>query len=234
MLFVENRELLDAFRRGERHALERAYEHFAPSITGFLRQGFSFDSGGRQCRYLGARSQFDLDDRLHDVFSRAFSENARLAYDGLSSYRTYLFVIARNLIIDDFRKKQHALLEYSMDAVDAAVEPAGGGTATDPIDGLFARSGDPRADAENAELLSLVEKFKSKLPPREHEIYRLRFVDNLGHDEIATQTGMSKSKIKTSEQRIRERFFDFMQSHGYFEGYVREGRGWLRLLRSWR
>lgn len=232
MLFIEDRQLLDGFRRGDQQALAKVYRHYAPAVAGFLRAGFSFDSGGRRCRFHGARSQFELEDRLHDVFGRAFSESARLGYDGLSPYKSYLFTITRNLIIDDFRKKEHALLEYSFEAVEEAVQPTGG-TATDPTRGLLALSGDPRHDAENAQLLALVNEWKKGLPTREQEVYRLRFEEELEHKDIADRTGLSASKVKTSEQRIREGFFDFMQRHGYFDGYVKEGRGWLRFLRSW-
>lgn len=232
MLFIEDRQLLDGFRRGDQQALAKVYRHYAPAVAGFLRAGFSFDSGGRRCRFHGARSQFELEDRLHDVFGRAFSESARLGYDGLSPYKSYLFTITRNLIIDDFRKKEHALLEYSFEAVEEAVQPTGG-TATDPTRGLLALSGDPRNDAENAQLLALVEEWKKGLPIREQEVYRLRFEEELEHKDIADRTGLSPSKVKTSEQRIREGFFDFMQRHGYFDGYVKESRGWLRFLRSW-
>ena len=109
-------------RAGRPAALQEVYHRYGPDLARYLRHGFSFSSGGRACRYNGARSTFDLEDKLHDAFARAFSERTRLGYDGISPYGQYLRTIARNLIIDDFRKKEHALVDYSFQDVP---EPAG-------------------------------------------------------------------------------------------------------------
>lgn len=225
MLLVENRPLLDGFRRGDTAALTQVYSAYAPAIAAFLRGGFNFQSGGKSCRFKGARSEFDLEDRLHDVFGRAFSESARLAYDGLTPYKSYLFTIARNLVIDDFRKKEHALTEYAIE--DA---PATSDDASEPLLGHVAQTGEPHRDNESAELVALVKQFKESLAEREREIYVMRFEEELEHKDIAVRTGLSPSKIKTSEGRVRVLFFEFMKRHGYFTGYSQDRRGWLRGL----
>lgn len=226
MLLVEDRGLLDAFRRGERPALERVYTTFAPAVAAFLRRGFSFESGGRACRFQGTRSTFDLEDRLHDVFARAFGEAARLGYDGLSSYRTYLFTIARNLIIDDFRRKEHALVGYLVDESAEPVSPPREG-ASEPFLGELEPTGDPARDAESSQLLALVSAVRDELPSREREVFRLRFQEEREHKEIAAATGLSPSKIKTSEQRIRARFFEVLRRHGYLRERAGDDRSWL-------
>jgi RNA polymerase sigma-70 factor, ECF subfamily len=237
MLLIENRALLDAFRRGERPALEKVYTAYADAVAGFLRSGFSFDSSGRACRFLGARSAFDLEDRVHDVFARAFSERARIAYDGLSPYRSYLLTIARNVVIDDFRRKENVLVEYSLDArpdreIQSELRPdlVHGG---EPLHGEVAPSGLPQADAEAKEVLDLVKAFRTTIAPREQLIFKLRFEEEKDHTEIQKETGLSPSKIKTSEQRIRERFFEFMHDRGYFQGYRPARRGWLSAMKRW-
>lgn len=231
MLLIEDRALLDAFRRGERPALERVYNTYAGDVAAQMRRGFSFQSGGRSCRFHGTRSAADLEDRVHDVFSRAFSESARLGYDGLTPYRTYLFTIGRNLVIDDFRRKERALVEYS---VELPEQPAivGDSDATDPISGVLAMSGDPERDAQTAQLLTLVDAFKRELPERERLVWRMRFEEQKEHKDIVELTGISASKVKTSESRIRERFFLHMKKHGYFSGFEQQKHGWLRALKS--
>lgn len=231
MLLVENRDLLDRFRQGDRKALEEVYLAYARTVAAVLTGGFSFNSGGRHCRFHGTRSSFDLEDRLHDVFGRAFSESARLNYDGLTPYKTYLRTIARNLVIDDFRKKERALTEYSIEEVEAAPDLSEH-NATDVLRGEAVPTGNPLQDAESAELVQLVADFKKTLGKREAEVYRLRFEDELEHKDIAEQTGLSASKIKTSEKRIRSTFFAFMKRHGYFVGYEQKEQGWLRALWS--
>ena len=78
MLLVENRGLLDRFRRGEPAALAEVFRSYAVGVARLLRLGFDFYSDGRQCRFHGVSTEFDLEDRLHDVFARAFAEQARL------------------------------------------------------------------------------------------------------------------------------------------------------------
>lgn len=230
MLLTEDRALLDRFRKGDPSALQTVYRHYAPAVARRLRAGFSFTSQGRRCRFHGTRSAFDLEDRVQETFTRAFSERARLAYDGLTSYEAYLFTITKNLIIDDFRKKARALVEYSVEADEHAAAPAHD-AAHEPLHGVFSRTGDPSEDVGRAEVGALVARFEQELPAREQQIYRLRYKDELEHKAIAEQTGLSPSKIKTSEQRIRLRFFRFMQAHGYFAGYEQQPQGWLRWVR---
>ncbi len=232
MLLVEDRALQDAFRRGDNAALLRVYRHYAPIIAKLMARGFSFQSQGRDCRFHGTRSTFDLEDRVQEVFARALSERARLAYDGLSCYEAYLRTIAKNLIIDDFRKKERALVEYSIDTQEAPdIRPV---AASEPLLGQLSATGNPSEDVGRAEVVQLVAQFEADLGGREREIYRLRFVQELEHKDIVHQTGLSASKIKTSEQRIRTRFFRFMQDRGYFTGYVQQERGWLRWVRGLR
>ncbi len=222
----ENRTLLEAFRRGEPEALGAVFEGYGPRIATILRHGFVFRSGGRSCRYRGARSTFDLEDRLHDVFARAFSDRARLGYDGLTPYERYLGAIARNLIIDDFRKKEHALVDYAyLDETSATVDDTSGLAPNVPVD-----AGTAAADRQLAELVG---RFRATLGPRERSVYECRFDGGLEHAAIAERTGLTESKIKTSERRIRERFFRFMKQHGYFSGYEKTSGGWLRWLGVW-
>jgi len=233
MLLVENRDLLNRFRDGDRSALEEVYLGYAQPVVVTLRQGFSFKSGGRNCRFNGTRSQFELEDRLHDVFARAFSEKARLSYDGLKPYGSYLRSIAKNLVIDEFRRKEKSLTDYSYEILDAlpANESVG---AANPLCGEIQPSGRPDHDSESRELIDLVASFKTTLPAREKRVYELRFEQELQHQEISIRTGMSASKVKTSEERIRVQFFDHMKAHGYFAGYVQKRRGWLQSLRGMR
>jgi RNA polymerase sigma-70 factor (ECF subfamily) len=225
MLLIGDRALLDGFRRGDRASLERVYTEYVGPVAALLRRGFTFNSGGRRCQYRGARSQFDLEDRLHDVFARAFGEPARLSYDGLSPYKAYILAIARNMVIDDFRRKEHVLVEFTVEPREP--EPVVPSPAGEPLAGALEPTGHPAVDSEAAELIALVRAFKEGLPEREREVFRLRFEEEREHKDIAAATGMTPSKIKTSEQRIRERFFDYMHQRGYFAGLRQGRRGWL-------
>lgn len=232
MLLAENRELLDRFRKGEQKALKEVYVAYVDAVAKVIRFGFTFSSRGRSCRYRGAHSQFELEDRIHEVFLRAFTEKTRQQYDGVSSYTAYLRTIAKNLIIDDFRKKEHQMMDYSVEITDP--EPSSAPQASvEPLEGAMQVSGQPEHDTENREILARVSEFQASLGERERKVFSLRFQEQLEHQQIAEQTGFSKSQIKTSEKRIRTLFFEYMQRHGYFQNYVQEQRGWLRKLRGY-
>lgn len=160
-----------------------------------------------------------------------FAERVRLNYDGLTPFAAYIRTVARNLVIDDFRRKERFLVEYSVEPPEPPPEPASE-AGSEPLLGRFESTGRPEEDQDRAELGALVQAFKLSLAARERRVYELRFECELEHDVIAGKTGLSVSKIKTSEQRIRTRFFKFMRKHGYFTGYVQESRGWLRFSRS--
>lgn len=217
----EDRSLLEAFRRGEPEALSAVFSRYAPRVAAVLRHGFTFHAGGRTCRFRGAHSTFDLEDRLHDVFARAFSERARDGYDGLTPYERYIGTIAKNLVIDDFRKKERALVDYELlDEATHAVDFSQPIAPTRPIDA--------EALASDKELEALVTRFVDDLDDREREVYELRFLRGLQHKEIAARTGLSESKIKTSERRIRTNFYRMLKKNGYLAGYEKTGTGWLR------
>lgn len=167
---------------------------------------------------------------MSETFLRAFSPGAREGYDGLSSYKNYLYTIAKNLVIDDFRKKERAFTEFSVE--EPVDDPFSKNDMNDALAGEVVPSGAPERDLESAELVGLVGTFLEGLEGREKLVYELRFQSSMEHKDIMEKTGLSASKVKTSEKRIRERFFSFLQEHGYLGGYEPAPGGWLRLARG--
>ncbi len=236
-LLVEDRALLDAFRRGDRAALSRIYLHYAEEVARILTNGFGFQVGEGRARFHGYQSRFEMEDVLHEVFARAFSDQARLGYDGLNPYRSYLFGIARTVVIDDFRSKQRALRRFTV--LDAAAQNAPADVSeagADPLVGVVEPTGNPERDLENAELTRLVRTFLDDLDDAEKEVFRLRFSEGKSLAEVETATGRSPSKVKTMERRLRHRLLERIWKSGYLRGFRAEEKtgGWfartLRLL----
>jgi len=224
--------MLKAYRAGEAWALEALFRAHAPLVARIVRNGFVFEAQGKRCRYHGSRSEFELEDRVQEVFLRAFGESARTNYDGLRPFEAYLTTIARNLIIDEFRGKRRALEDaFSLEDEDAlpAEETA---PSAEPLLGQLELRGRPEDDRAQAELLAHVEHYRSRLRPREADVYRLRYQEELEIESVAARTGLSVSQVRTSEERIRVGFFRFMQRHGYFEGWRQQKRGWLARIRG--
>lgn len=204
-----DRRWLDAFRQGERWALERVYGAHVDGLARFLRRGFTFEAGGRTLRFAGVSSTFDVEDWLHEVFLRAFSDDARASYDGLRPYRPFLERIARNLVIDELKRKEHKLRVV----VEVIPEP----TSEAPY--ASAPPACPEREAEARQLAEHVAELVRALPPRERRVYELRFERGLEQREVANLTALSPSKVKTSERRIRDRFFDLLERHGWLEDH---------------
>ncbi len=202
-----DRLFLDAFRQGQRWALARVYSDHVDEVTRFLRLGFTFPSRGATVRFRGVDSAFQLEDWVHDVFMRAFSESARLQYDGLRPYGPYLQRIARNLVIDELKRKEHALRAY----VEELPEPTASAeyAAEAPVSAESA--------LQRQQLRAHVRAFVDGLPERERTVYRLRFVEGREQQDVARAAGLSVSKVKTSERRIRLGFEEHLRDLGWLD-----------------
>lgn len=225
-LLMEQRALLDRFKRGERQALEEVYRHFVPEVAAFLQRGFTFSSAGRTLRFVGYAQPFDLDNALQETFTRAFKESARLGYDGLHPYKNYLLAIARNLVLDEFRNREVAMSPF-IDQLDA-----GGGAAEGPArDGEEAAPAVTVSDGPSAgvsaeheylrnELGKLYAAFVARLDERDRTFFRHRFEEQRTQVESGRLSGLSHMQARTLEKKLRRGFLEFMQSNGYLEAYT--------------
>lgn len=217
MLLTSDRALLEAFRQGKVEALTRVYKEYAPVIGTFLSRGFTFSSKGRMLRFAGYQQPFDLDNALQETFVRAFSEPARLAYDGLTPYRAYLTTIARNLVLSDMRRREVAMSQLVREAEGEA-------TALEDLSEVGPVLGStpaPTGEAEfmRQELTRLYHSFIEQLPPPQQVFFRARFEQQLTQIEAGRRCDLSHMQARTLEKKLRKSFLKFMQSRGYLEGY---------------
>ena len=61
MFLARDKILLEAFKRGEKSAMERVYEHYRRGVTVFLRKGFTFRSGSGSFYFKGITDPSELD-----------------------------------------------------------------------------------------------------------------------------------------------------------------------------
>jgi RNA polymerase sigma-70 factor (ECF subfamily) len=180
-IFREYPELLAGFRRGESRALEAVYRRYVEPVERIAR---------RAVRIAEARSGLeaadDVADLVQEIFSRAFEERARLAYDGLREFGPYVATIARNLLIDWSRRHGRQLSGAELELQIGADDEAGTGPWTaDPV------------------LMQRVETFLASLPPELKRVHEQRYV--LGHtqEETARVLGLSRQKVRTRELRLQ-------------------------------
>lgn len=195
-LFDDDRDLLDRFRRGERDALAAVYERYVDQVATLARRGFTIEAQGH-LHVPGCRDVDDEHEVVHDTFVRAFSEPARLAYDGLRPYRPYLLRIAKNLMIDRHRarRRQGARMDRS---------------SLGDIDALLERNADlaampaPEEDLHWKSLSAATSAVLADLDAESRELVRLRFEEELSQDQVAARLGCSRRRVRTIEARVQK------------------------------
>jgi RNA polymerase sigma-70 factor (ECF subfamily) len=214
MSLLLDRGRLAAFRAGNARVLEQVYYAYLPELTGYLDRGFTFRSGAQIFRFRGFAEPFDLNNAVQETFLRAFQESARAAYDGISPFRVYLLTIARNLVIDQLRKREVATVRM--------VEVEGGEDGAGSVLGeLEPDSGTAEDDLLIQEMAGLYQEFVAGLDEREATFFRARFERELSGLGVAREHGLTRMQMRTLENKLRDRFLKFMQSKGYLEHYER-------------
>lgn len=209
-ILVEDRQLLEAFRRGETSALGRVYDEYARGLFGLLSNGFSIRVSGKGYRFNGLAEPWQLEAAVQEIFLRAFADRSRIAYDGLRPYKNYLFMIARNYVIDLFRKKSRQFIP-----IDRVPEPSADPYATGPQ----SVPAGPEDLISDKQLLEQVDLFIESLDPKERALFDERFTNGRTIVDTAQRLNTTDYRIKRDEKKIKRAFFRWMKNRGYFEGY---------------
>ncbi len=209
-LLVNNTALRSAFRSGDKAALTVVYREYAGSLFAMLLKGFPVESQNKRYVFRGYKEPWQLENAVQEIFTRAFTEKARCAYDGLRPYKNYLMTIARNYVVDAFRRQrkerslfddlpEHRFSELTDEAKEAPLNP--------------------ESVLVNQKLKEETAKFVDALEVDERALFEIRFVRALSVEAAAAALGMSEYRLKQGERRIRKRFFVYMRARGFFEGF---------------
>ena len=195
MLLVENRALLDAFRRGDPDALEEVFAHYSPKVAAWVTRGFNYTSKTATRRFSGFRSAADIHDTIHETFRAAFEERARDSYSGLVAYEGYLFAITKNAVL----KK--------LGAADAIAGAAG----DEALAQLPSREPSPEEMVASEEEKSIVRGFLACVTDEERRFIDLRFTEQLSQNAVAEKLGWGRKKVRIVEASIRKGLTRFMK-----------------------
>ncbi len=169
--------LMQAVQGGDLEAFQVLYARHHRAVFGFL------------VRSLADRHA--AEDLLQEAFLRVFVR--REAYRPTAAFRTWLFTIARNLLIDRFRQVRGNPEANDPDALLTVAAP----------DAL------PLEGAEGRELAERLEAAIGQLPRSQREILLLSRFAGLDHQEIAQVTGASPEAVRVglhrALRRLRER-----------------------------
>jgi RNA polymerase sigma factor (sigma-70 family) len=199
-IFANDRELLDRFRRGERAALAAVFEHYVDEVATLARRGFTIESSGHvYVRGAPRDGEFEL---VQETFAKAFTEKARLAYDGLSPYRPYLLRITKNLMIDRYRAEQKDARTIGVDISELdALQPA----AEEP------------PDLHWQKLAAATAEYVATLDPEQRDLVRMRFDEGRSQERVAEALGWTRRKVRTLETAVHKGLRSLLKQRGFLE-----------------
>jgi RNA polymerase sigma-70 factor, ECF subfamily len=153
--------LIARWRNGDERAATELVERHASAIARFVRS-------------VGEREQ--VDEIVQDVFVRAF--NSLESFRGESSLRTWLFTIARRLVLDRRRSFRRRREVADVNENDAATEFTA-------LDGMIAD-----------EAVVRVRDAVRRLSPTQREVFTLRVNEGLSYREIASLVGTTEGAAR--------------------------------------
>lgn len=217
---LRNPQLLQSYRNGDETAFLALYEKYATSLRRFLQSGFNFSSQGKMCRFRGTDSSLDAESLVQETFARAFAKTTRENYDGVRPFQTYLFSIAKNLVLRESLQRDRMI---SAEFIDE----------TESTDGAFSSGFDselcvnPEKHAENEQLKKIMQNFINQLGIEEKDFFAHRFARGLTQEGTADKMGTTRARIKLLEKNMRKQFLEALRKHGYLVNYTPNPR-WKR------
>ena len=148
---------------GEESAFRHLYDNFHRQV---FNQAYSY-----------LQSAERANDAVQEVFLKLWATREKLSE--VRNFKSYLFIIARNIIISDLRKK---VLHKYLDEEAAMVEE----------DTIL-----PDKQLSYKESMELVQKAIDALPPQQKKAYTFSRTLGLNHEEIATEMNISPETVKT-------------------------------------
>ena len=169
---IQNPELLESYRKGEKSAYLTLYKKYSSPIRKFLQGGFSFSSQGRICRFRGVDASMDVESIVQETFARAFIATTRKNYDGTRPFQTYLFSIAKNLVLRECHHRDRLInVEHVEETVETSVNY--------PFCTRDSASTSPEIHLQNIQLKELTEGFISALNDEERQFFFLALCQEL-------------------------------------------------------
>ncbi len=182
--FHERRDRLDAFRKGDRNILAEVFYAYVDDVSLVLRRGFRL----KEHVVRGVDAIDREKDLVQEVFLRAFDERARLAFNGLLPYGPYLLQIARNLLIDDWRKQGRSPVTDVTQA-ELGLAPS----LEVPAD----------EELEWRRLKEATARYCGHLPIELQTFIQARFELGLSQRDAAIKLGVSRRQIRTWEETVQ-------------------------------
>ena len=166
---ADDKSLMEAVRCGSAEAFGVLYDRHHRALFNFL------------LRFLGDRRA--AEDLLQETFLRVYLH--REDYRPTAAFRTWLFTIARNLLLDHLRRAGARLESVADAALEQVADTSPG----------------PLAELEGRALEEQLQIVVSHLPAFQREVVLLSRFAGLSHEEIAQVTGASPGAVRVALHR---------------------------------
>ena len=176
------RELMQRCVEGDRQAFATLYSHYAPLLY-------------RAVYPLTNRSKEDTEEIIQELFAKVWARRDNMLI--IQSFRPFIFRLARNRVIDWYRKnesKKSYCTFYSDRYADESV------SVTDEL--LF------------EEYYAIAMEAISRLPARQKQIFNLRHTEDLSLIEIAGELSISLQAVKKQLYQATRFVREFLHKHG--------------------
>ena len=168
-------ELIEAWRAGDERAASALVARHAPAVARFVAS-------------CGERRE--VDELVQDTFVRAFGAIESFRAD--SSLRTWLFTIARRLMLDRRRSERRRRERVEIAEGDAV-------TQFDALDAVV-------ADETRRKLGAAVQG----LSPKQREVFTLRVTEGLTYKEIADVVGTTEGAARVHYHNAMQAIKEFL------------------------
>ena len=146
--------------------------------------------------YRMLRDADEAEDIAQKVFIQVYKASDR--YKPTAQFSTWVFTIARNLTLNEIRRRSR---KPNMDSIDAAAEPEGDAIPREYKD---ARGRDASEETMQRELVGRIDLGISELPENQRAAILLCKDGDISYEEIAKVLGCSLSAVKSLLFRARE------------------------------
>jgi len=170
---TDSRRLMRLAKGGDRAAFAEVYDRYFTPVYRYI--------------FFRVRSRAEAEDLTQAVFLKAYEAIERFEDRGKEPL-AYFFTIARNAIINFWRKKKEFLTEK-------------------PEHDFHERGGalDIEDDLEVKESVTIIRKGLSLLTDEQAEVISLKFISELSNKEIAEALGKSEEAVRQLQSRgLRE------------------------------
>lgn len=192
---VTDRELVVLALEGKQEGYTLLLERYRGGLYTFVQEFLS----GIQSREPNAEQAEEPQDICQEAFHRAFHNLE--SYNSNYEFSTWLFNIARNVSIDYLRKQKIHIGKRLSNEHTGELQALESSLRNSPEDKLISAQ-------EYQQLIRMIDNLDEKY----REIARMRFIREYAYDEIARETNLQLSTVKTRIKRAKEQLMELIKN----------------------